>query len=55
MVHNSYITQRVNLWNSCIKLIAKSETLFEINIARFIKDLKQILLKTQNDYDAVEW
>ena len=53
--NGSYITQRVNLWNSCIKLIAKSETLFEINIARFKRDLKKILLKTQNDYDAIEW
>ena len=50
-----YITQRINLWNSCIKLIARSESLFEISITKFKKDLKKILLKTQNNYDPIEW
>ena len=50
-----YITQRINMWNNCVKLIAKSETLFEIKVSKFKKDLKQILLKIQNDYDTIEW
>ena len=43
------------MWNNCVKLIAKSETLFEIKVSKFKKDLKQILLKIQNDYDTIEW
>ena len=35
-----YIKSRVNIWNNCIKLIARSETLIAIK-----KDLKKLFLK----------
>ena len=51
----SYLTQRINLWNNSVKLIAKSETLVEIKVSKFKNDLKQHLLKIQNAYDSIEW
>ena len=51
----SYISQRISVWNSCIKKIAKSDTLFEIKISKFKKDLKCTLLEIQNAYDPIEW
>ena len=50
-----YVTQRMNIWNSCIKQIAKSETLFEIKISKFKKYLRQTILETQNKFDFIEW
>ena len=49
-----YIESRVNIWNNCIKLIARSETLTTIKISKFKKDLKQTL-KIQNAFNSVEW
>ena len=50
-----YIKSRVNIWNNCIKLIARSETLTTIKISKFKKDLKKTLLKIQNVFNNVEW
>ena len=50
-----YIKSRVNIWNNCIKLIARSETLTTIKISKFKKDLKKTLLKIQNAFNSVEW
>ena len=50
-----YIKSRVNIWNNCIKLIARSETLTTIKISKFEKDLKKTLLKIQNAFNSVEW
>ena len=50
-----YIKSRVNIWNNCIKLIARSETLTTIKISKFKKDLKKTLLKIQNAFNNVEW
>ena len=33
------------IWNNCIKLIARSETLTTIKISKFKKDLKKLFLK----------
>ena len=50
-----FIKSRVNIWNNCIKLIARSETLTTIKISKFKKDLKKTLLKIQNAFNSVEW
>ena len=50
-----YIKSRVNIWNNCIKLIARSQTLTTIKISSFKKDLKKTLLKIQNAFNSVEW
>ena len=50
-----YISNRINLWNNCIKSISKSETLPEIQISKFKTNLKQHLLRIQNDHDPIEW
>ena len=47
------IKSRVNIWNNCIKLIARSET--TIKISKFKKDFKKTLLKIQNAFNSVEW
>ena len=40
-----YIKSRVNIWNNCIKLIARSETLTTIKISKFKKTSKKHFLK----------
>ena len=50
-----YLEARANIWNNCIKLIARSETLTTIKISKFKKDLKKTLLKIQNAFNNVEW
>ena len=48
-----YIKSRVNTWDNCINLIARSET--TIKISKVKKDLKKTLLKIQNAFNSVEW
>ena len=50
---DSYSTQRINLLNNFVRLITKSETLLEIKVSKIKKDLKQSLLKIQNDYNTI--
>ena len=50
-----YFKSRVNIWNNCIKLIARSETVTTIKISNLKKDLKKTLLKIQNAFNSVEW
>ena len=50
-----YIKSRVNIWNNCIKLIARSETLTTIKTLKFKKVLKKNLLKIQNAFKSDEW
>ena len=50
-----YIKYRVNIWNNCIKLIARSEVSTTLKISKFKKDLKKTLLNIQNAFNSVEW
>ena len=40
-----YIKSRVNIWNNCIKLIARSESLTTIKISKLKKTSKKLFLK----------
>lgn len=51
----SYLTDRVETWNCCMKLICKDIPIAAIKIPKFKKELKNILLKVQNFGDPVEW
>lgn len=55
IVKGTYLSNRVNTWNNCIKLIAKSEIIHDIKISKFKKDAKAALLKIQNSFDDTEW
>ena len=46
-----FITNRIKLWNNCVKAIK----LYQTKISKFKLDLKKILLKVQNAFDENEW
>ena len=50
-----YISNRINCWNNCVKLIATSQKIHEIKISKFKCDLKKSLLEIQNSFDNIEW
>ena len=51
----SYLTNRVETWNCCMKLICKDMPISTIKIPKFKKELKNILLRVQKFGDPVEW
>ena len=50
-----FITNRIKLWNNCLKVISNTQTIPETKISKFKLDLKKILLKVQNAFDKNEW
>ena len=52
---SSFTKDRTQLWNSCMKLIFKNDTLHDISISTIKHKLKDSLLKVQNAFDSVEW
>ena len=50
-----FITNRIKLWNNCVKVISNTQTIPETKISKFKLDLKKILLKVQNAFDENEW
>ena len=50
-----FITNRIKLWNNCLKVISNTQTIPETKISKFRLDLKKIFLKVQNAFDKNEW
>ena len=53
--NGSYLTNRVETWNCCMKLICKEIPIAAIEIPKFKRELKNILLKVQGYGDPIEW
>ena len=50
-----FVSTRLQIWNSCVKLIIKGENIFDTNIASFKFKVKKSLLEIQNAFDENEW
>ena len=50
-----FITNRIKLWNNCVKVISNTQTIPETKISKFKLDSKKILLKVQNSFDENQW
>ena len=46
-----FITNRIKLWNNCVKVISNTQTIPGTKISKFKLDLKKILLKVQNEWN----
>lgn len=51
--NGSYLTNRVETWNCCMKLICKEIPIAAIEIPKFKRELKNILLKVQGYGDPM--
>ena len=50
-----FVSIRLHIWNSCVKLITQGEKIFDTNIASFKTKVKKTLLEIQNAFDENEW
>ena len=50
-----FVSNRLQIWNCCVKLIIKSEKILETNVASFKLKVKNSLLDIQNAFDENEW
>ena len=50
-----FIKSRLELWNSCIKILAREVKIGAIKTSLFKNNLKDCLLKIQNAFDKIEW
>ena len=50
-----FVSTRLQIWNSCVKLIIKGDKIFDTNIASFKFKVKKSLLEIQNAFDENEW
>ena len=48
-------SNRIKLWNNCVKVISNTQTIPETKISKFNLDLKKILLKVQKAFHENEW
>ena len=50
-----FVSSRLKIWNSCVKLIIKGEKISDITIGSFKCKVKKSLLNVQHAYDEIEW
>ena len=50
-----FVNTRIHLWNSCVKLIMKGESISDTNISGFKIKVKQSFLEIQNAFHEIEW
>ena len=50
-----FVKNRIELWNSCVKILAREVKIGAIKTSLFKSNLKDCLLKIQNAFGEIEW